>query len=89
MRRKMYQITTQYGGCHRQLLKSPCQTVNACWGCEDWLPSSDDLVYLKQDLKRIEEEIEIAKELGMVRQQKGLNNDRQNLMIRIQGLEQD
>lgn len=88
MRRKMYQITTQYGGCHRQLLKSPCQTVNACWGCEDWLPSSDDLVYLKQDLKRIEEEIEIAKELGMVRQQKGLNNDRQNLIIRIQGLEQ-
>lgn len=89
MRRKMYQITTQYGECHRPVLKSPCQTVNACWRCEHWRTSTDDVRYLKQDLNRIEEEIEIADKLEMVRQQKGLNNDRQNLIIRIQGLEQD
>lgn len=34
LRRKMYQITTQYGECHRPILKSPCQTVNACWQSE-------------------------------------------------------
>ncbi len=87
MRRKMYQITTQYGECHRPVLKSPCQTVNACWRCEHWLTSSDDLDALKGDLQRVETELEIAEYLGMVRQQKGLVSDQQNLLIRIRGLE--
>ncbi len=87
MRRKMYQITTQYGGCHRPILKSPCQTVNACWRCEHWLTSSNDLDALKDDLKKIEEELKTAKTLGLVRQQKGLVTDRQKLATRIQGLE--
>ncbi|BAZ46971.1 hypothetical protein NIES4102_40170 (plasmid) [Chondrocystis sp. NIES-4102] len=63
MRRKMYQITTQYGECHRPVLKSPCQTVNACWRCEHWLTSSDDLDALKDDFKRIEAELETSEEL--------------------------
>jgi integrase len=89
MRRKMYQVTTQYGECHRPVLKLPCQTVNACWRCEHWLTSSDDLDALKDDLKRVEEELEIAEKLGMVRQQKGLISDQQDLEIRIQGLEKN
>ncbi|MBW4534088.1 MAG: tyrosine-type recombinase/integrase [Pleurocapsa minor HA4230-MV1] len=87
MRRKMYQITTQYGECHRSVLKSPCQTVNACWRCEHWLTSSNDLDALKGDLQRVEVELKIAENVGMVRQQKGLVSDKQNLVIRIQGLE--
>ena len=88
LRRKMYQITTQYGECHRPLLKSPCQTVNACWRCQHWRTSTDDLNYLKDDLKRVAEELTIAEKLGMVRQQQGLEDDHQSLVIRIQGLEE-
>lgn len=88
MRRKMYQITTQYGECHRPVLKSPCQTVNACWRCEHWRTSTNDLNNLKSDLKKVEAELEVANKLEMVRQKKGLANDRTNLVIRIQALEQ-
>lgn len=87
LRRKMYQITTQYGECHRPILKSPCPTVNACWQCEHWLTSIDDLSALKDDLKRIEAELYIASNLGMVKQQQGLTTDYHNLAIRIEGLE--
>lgn len=87
VRKKMYQITTQYGECHRPILKSPCQTVNACLRCEHWRTSTDDLNYLKEDLNRIKTEINIANKLGMVRQEKGLISDQQGLMIRIEGLE--
>ena len=89
MRRKMYQITTQYGECHRPVLKTPCQTVNACWQCEYWLTSTDDLSYLKQDLQTVEEELEIAHNLGLVRQEKGLSNYQKNLRVRIKALEQN
>jgi hypothetical protein len=88
LRRKMYQISTQYGECHRPVLKSPCQTVNACWRCEYWLTSTDDLNALKDDSQRIGVELEIANQLGMVRQQQGLVSDQQSLAIRIQGLEE-
>ncbi len=88
LRHRMAQITTTYGECHRPILKAPCQTVNACWRCEYWRTSPDDLIYLKDDLKRIEEELEIADKLGMIRQQQGLEEDRNNLVIRLQGLEQ-
>jgi integrase/recombinase XerD len=87
LRRKMYQITTQYGECHRPVLKSPCQTVNACWRCEHWRTSSDDVALLKKDLKRVQTELEIATKLGMVRQKQGLVSDQQSLAIRMQGLE--
>ncbi|PSB53599.1 tyrosine-type recombinase/integrase [Chamaesiphon polymorphus] len=87
VRRKMYQITTQYGECHRPVLKSPCQTVNACWQCEHWLTSTENLSVLKNDLQRVETEIEIASKLGMVRQQQGLTIDQRRLVIRIEGLE--
>lgn len=83
VRRKMYQITTQYGECHRPTLKEPCQTVNACWRCEHWRTSTDDLAYLKSDLALVEAEIKIAKELGMIRQQQGLESDRNHLINRI------
>ena len=87
MRRKMYQISTQYGECHRPILKSPCQTVNACWRCEHWRTSTDDLNALREDYQRIETELEIADNLGMVRQKQGLSDDKQKLKIRIQVLE--
>jgi integrase/recombinase XerD len=87
VRRKMYQITTQYGECHRPILKSPCQTVNACWQCEHWLTSTEDLSALKEDLQRVETELNIAAGLGMIRQQQGLSADQQRLVIRIEGLE--
>jgi hypothetical protein len=83
----MYQITTQYGECHRPQLKSPCQTVNACWRCEHWRTSTDDLGYLKEDLARLNIEVDLARQLGMIRQEKGLISDQQLLKIRIQGLE--
>lgn len=86
VRRKMYQITTQYGECHRPILKSPCQTVNACLQCEHWRTSTNDLNYLKEDLNRIESELTIANQLGMIRQEKSLISDQQRLLIRIQGL---
>jgi integrase len=88
IRRKMYQITTQYGECHRPVLKSPCQTVNACWSCEAWRTSTDDLDYLRQDLARLDSEIALAHQLGMIRQEKGLINDQQKLKIRIESLKQ-
>ena len=87
LRRKMYQVTTQYGECHRPVLKSPCQTVNACWRCEHWRTATDDLKALKEDLQRVEAELEIATKLEMLRQQQGLASDQQSLAIRIQGLE--
>jgi integrase/recombinase XerD len=88
LRRKMYQITTQYGECHRPVIKSPCQTVNACWRCEHWRTSTDDITFLTKDLQRVEAELEIAIKLGMVRQQQGLVSDQQSLTIRVQGLEE-
>jgi integrase/recombinase XerD len=87
VRRKMYQITTQHGECHRPVLKSPCQTINACWQCEHWLTSIDDLSALQEDFKRVKTELDIATNLGMVRQQQILTTDRNNLMIRIEVLE--
>lgn len=87
LRRKMYQITTQYGECHRPVLKSPCQTVNACWRCEHWRTSINDLNALKDDFQRVTTELEIATKLGMTRQQQGLVSDQQSLIVRIQGLE--
>ena len=87
VRRKMYQITTQYGECHRPILKSPCQTVNACWQCEHWLTSTKDLSALKNDLSRIEIELEIAVRLGMIRQQQGLKIEQGKLIVRIECLE--
>lgn len=86
-RRRMYPISTMYGECHRPLLKQPCQTVNACSRCEYWRTSTNDLPYLKQDLERVENELEIATRLKMVRQQQGLAGDRERLLNRIQGLE--
>jgi integrase/recombinase XerD len=87
IRRKMYQVTTQYGECHRPVLKSPCQTVNACWQCEHWLTSTENLPALKNDLERVEIELDIVSRLGMVRQQQGLQADQKRLVIRIEGLE--
>ena len=82
----MYPLTTQYGECHRPVLKSPCQTVNACWRCEHWRISEEDFNYLQEDLARLEEELKIAKTLGMTRQQQGLEDDRNNLLAIIEGL---
>jgi integrase/recombinase XerD len=87
IRRRMYQITTQYGECHRPTLKKPCPTVNACWKCKEWRVSSDDLPYLKEDLQRVEDELQSAKVLGMIRQQQGLEDDINILINCIQGLE--
>jgi integrase/recombinase XerD len=87
LRRRIYQITTQYGECHRPILKNPCPTVNACWRCKEWRVSSDDLPYLKEDSKRVEEELNIARNLGMTRQQQGLEEDFQNLKNCLEGLE--
>lgn len=87
LRRRMYQITTQYGDCHRPILSKPCQTVNACWRCKEWRVSSDDLIYLKEDLKRVEDELNIAQKLGMIRQQQGLEDDLKNLKNCLEGLE--
>jgi len=88
LRRRMYQITTQYGECHRPVLKAPCQTVNACWRCKEWRTSIDDLPYLKDDWKRVEQELQIAEKMGMIRQQQGLKSDRDSLLSCIKGLEQ-
>lgn len=89
IRRKMYPLTTQYGECHRPVLKSPCQTVNACWRCEYWRISEEDFNYLQEDLARLEEELKIAKTLRMTRQQQGLEDDRNNLLAIIQGLKEN
>ena len=88
LRRKMHQITTPYGECHRPVLKDACQTVNACWRCEHWRTSSNDLKHLEEDLQRLEQELDIAVKLDMVRQQQGLKDDRNLLLTRILGLEQ-
>lgn len=86
IRRKMYPMTTQYGECHRPVLKLPCQTVNACWRCEHWRVSDDDFKYLQEDLERLEEELQQAKILGMTRQQQGLEGDRNNLLRIVERL---
>lgn len=87
IRRKVHQITTQVGSCHRPALKSPCETINACWHCKHWLTSIDDLPILKEDLQGIEAELEIANSLGMIRNQQGLSVEKQLLSIRIEALE--
>ena len=87
LRRRMYQITTQYGECHRPTLKNPCPTVNACWKCKEWRVSSDDLPYLKDDLQRVKGELQAAIALGMTRQQQGLEDDINSLNNCIKGLE--
>jgi integrase len=87
LRRRMYQITTQYGECHRPTLKNPCPTVNACWKCKDWRVSSDDLPYLKDDLQRVKGELKAAIALGMTRQKQGLEDDFNSLNNCIKGLE--
>ena len=87
IRRKMYPLTTQYGECHRDLFKSPCPTVNACWRCEHWRITEDDFNYLKEDLVRVEEELKVAKTLRMTRQIQGLEGDRNNLLAIIQRIE--
>ena len=87
IRGRMHQITTQYGECHRPILEAPCQTINACWQCEHWLTSTDDLPVLEQDLQRVEIELNTISALGMVRQQQTLTVDKQMLLIRIEGLQ--
>ena len=87
IRHKMHQITTQYGECHRPILNAPCQTVNACWQCEHWLTSTNDLPILVKDLQRVEIELNNISMLGMVRQQQTLTIDKQKLVTRIEGLE--
>ncbi len=87
LRLRMHQITTQYGECHRPNLKAPCPTINSCFRCKHWRTSTDDLPYLKDDLKRIEEELQIAIHMGMVRQQQGLEDDRNSILSSIKGLE--
>ena len=87
IRRKRHQITTQYGECHRPIIKSPCQKINACWSCEHWRTSLDDLDLLKNDLNRVEEEKQIAEKLGMIRQKQGLEDNFNSLKKRIDTLE--
>ncbi|MCP6758493.1 MAG: site-specific integrase [Fischerella sp. CENA71] len=87
IRRKMYQVTTQYGECHRSVLQAPCQTVNACWRCEHWCTTDEDLPHLKQDLERVEEELKIVKREGLIKLEQGLEGDRNNLKNCIDALE--
>lgn len=87
MRSRLHAITTQVGECHLSILLPPCPTVNACLQCEHWLTSTEDLAALKDDIQRVEKELEISSRLGMITQSKGLELDRQKLLIRIEGLE--
>jgi integrase len=88
MRLRMHQITTQQGECHRSNLKKPCPTVNGCWRCGDWMTSEKDLPCLKQDLKRLKDELQKANKLGMVRVAKEIQKDINYLQIRINALEE-
>ena len=88
MRLRLHQITTQQGECHRSNLKKPCPIVNGCWRCGDWMTSEEDFPYLKQDLKRLKDEIENANKLGMVRVAKEIQKDINYLQIRIDTLEE-
>ncbi|QFS52355.1 tyrosine-type recombinase/integrase [Nostoc sphaeroides] len=87
VRRKMYQVITQYGECHRSVLQAPCQTVNACWRCEHWRTTHEDLPYLKQDLNRVEKELKIIKREGLIKLEQGLERDRNNLKNCLEALE--
>lgn len=86
LRQRMHQVTTQYGECHRPVLQASCQTINACWQCQHWRTSTNDLPFLKDDLNRINKELIIAKETGMIRQQQGLENNRDSLLSCIEEL---
>jgi hypothetical protein len=87
MRRRMHQITTQVGECHRPNLKKPCLTVNACGRCEHWRNTIDDLPYIKQDIERLKDEEKIAQKLGLIRNQKEIQKDIDYFQVRIEGLE--
>lgn len=87
MRRKMHQITTPYGECHRSLILSSCPNVNSCWSCQDWLTTKQDLPYLKSDIKKVKAELSMSIKLGMVRQEKGLKITQELLEKRIVVLE--
>jgi integrase/recombinase XerD len=87
IRKRMYAITTQIGSCHRAILLEPCETVNACGDCLHWLTSIEDLPALKQDVERIDIELEIIFGLGMTRQQQQLEKSRKNYSDRIKNLE--
>ncbi|MBG1261125.1 tyrosine-type recombinase/integrase [Nostoc commune] len=87
IRRKMYQVTTQYGECHRSVIQAPCQTVNACWRCEHWRTTDENLPDLKQDLERIKKELKIVKREGLIKLEQGLKGDHNNLKNCIDALE--
>jgi integrase len=87
MRRKIHQVTTQYGECHRPTLKESCNTINACWQCKHWHTSLEDLSCLQEDFARVQEELKTAEKLGMARQRQGLKADHDKLAVRIQVLE--
>lgn len=52
------------------------------------MTSEEDFPYLKQDLKRLKDEIENANKLGMVRVAKEIQKDINYLQIRIDTLEE-
>ena len=68
-------------------IKVSLSNSQCLWRCEHWRTATDDLKALKEDLQRVEAELEIATKLEMLRQQQGLASDQQRLAIRIQGLE--
>ena len=87
IRLRLHQTTTQQGECHRSNLKNPCPTVNGCWRCGDWMTSEEDLPYLKQDLTRLQDELEKLEKLGMDRAAKEVRKDINHLQIRINAME--
>lgn len=87
LRRKLYPRTIQVGECHRPIVKDPCLTTNACWRCEHYRVTEDDLPFLKADLPRIQEAIAESEQIGRTRTFSELRKDEAFLVRSIEALE--
>lgn len=87
LRRKLYPRSLNVGECHRPIVKAPCLTTNACWRCEHYRVTEDDLPFLKADLPRIQEAIVESEQIGRVRGLLELKKDEAFLIKSIEILE--
>lgn len=89
LRRKLYPRVIQVGECHRPIVKDPCLTTNACWRCEHYRVTEDDLPFLKADLPRVQEAILESEQLGRIRSLAELRKDESFLLRSIKTLERN
>jgi integrase len=89
LRSRMQPGALAMGFCARPQLLKPCPHANACMSCQHFRLDSDDLPALKQHLERTEILKAESEKRGFVRQQQGIEEDREKLIKLIKSLEEN